>query len=112
MTEELSVPYSLEVEHYHGDVLAISTRTPRISWKYKDKVTDSAEVELEITRSLPGKIEHKEMIRTQTINNVLFTWPLQPLESEEQVTIRIRLIDNGIFGEWSKTLVASRILCK
>lgn len=104
MTEELSVPYSLEVEHYHGDVLAISTRTPRISWKYKDKVTDSAEVELEITRSLPGKIEHKEMIRTQTINNVLFTWPLQPLESEEQVTIRIRLIDNGIFGEWSKTL--------
>lgn len=97
-------PYDLQVEHYHGDVLAIRTATPRLSWKYDGHVADSDEVELEITRHMPGQKGTTETITTEPVNNVLFQWPLEPLVSREQVEVKARLFDGDTKGGWSTTL--------
>lgn len=102
---KIEAPYDLQVEHYHGNPLAIRTNKPRLSWKYPDHITDSEQVELEISHHMPGQSKTVETVKTEPVNNVLLPWPLdQPLNSREQVKVRVRLTGDEGNSDWSEPL--------
>ncbi len=98
-----SVPFTvtgLRAEH-RTDALGIGHRTPRLSWRTVTEQPSWAQTayEIEIDGEAQGRVEHDD--------SVLVPWPARPLESRQQIRVRVRVWGNGDEIEaslWSEPL--------
>ncbi len=85
-----------------GIVLAVPTRTPRLSWHVPEADTGfaAAAYELELTRG----DEPPESFLVESGDQVLVPWPAPPFASRERVAVRVRVRDgDGSWTGWSET---------
>ena len=92
MTLRIAAP---SIEH-HRSPLGIGEASPRISWIVEEAPAGWAQraYELEIRRG-----EATETAVAASDEQILVDWPVEPLESRESATVRVRLA--GEAGEWS-----------
>ncbi len=83
------------IEH-HRSPLGIGEASPRISWIVEEAPAGWAQhaYELEIRRG-----NSTETVVATSDQQILVDWPVEPLESRESATVRVRLA--GEVGEWS-----------
>jgi alpha-L-rhamnosidase len=86
------------VRFEHGPTLGVGTASPRLSWTVPDADPDFAQdaYELEVTRA------GTEVVTVESGNQVLVPWPVAPLASREQATVRVRIRGGGDWSDWSE----------
>src|SRR5262249_2119716 len=80
-----------------GPVLAVPSRTPRLSWHIPDAPAGLAAdaYALEVT----GEDEQPDRFLVESAEQVLVPWPAAPLASRQRVAVRVRVRDTG--GDWT-----------
>ncbi|MDG4825519.1 family 78 glycoside hydrolase catalytic domain [Asanoa sp. WMMD1127] len=80
-----------------GAVLAVPSRTPRLSWQIPHAPAGftAAAYELEITVDDGSPTTHL----VESAEQVLVPWPAAPIASRQRVTVRVRVRDAG--GDWT-----------
>jgi alpha-L-rhamnosidase len=102
----MSVPRisGLTAEH-RADGLGLGTSVPRLSWRTETGAPGWAQraYELEITHE--GGDEHRTGL-VESHDSVLVPWPVSPLVSREQRSVRVRVVGtDGWESDWSEPLV-------
>ncbi len=97
--------HQLRIEHVQ-DTLGIGVDSPRLSWQIETKIPNWVQAGYEI--ECHGKI-HRE----KSSQSVLVKWPFEPLQSREQINVRIRVWGtNNSESEWSQPTIIEAGLLK
>lgn len=83
---------SLTVEHYYGDLLGIAFATPRMTWTYAREIPADAQIQMTITRRVPGGQSREEKTYLPVSENVLVPWQFEPLVSREEVSATVQVV--------------------
>lgn len=97
-------PEHLMVEHYAGDVIGIGEREPRLTWNYTEQIPDGATVQLSVRRKILGGMSVCGTYEVPADQNILCGWPDKPLNSREQVFVKVRLCTKTEVSDWSEEL--------
>jgi alpha-L-rhamnosidase len=88
-----------------GPVLAVPSRTPRLSWQIPraDDWFTATAYEIEVTAR--GRAPQSYVV--QSPEQVLVPWPAAPIAAREAVSVRVRVCDaDGSWTAWSSSAVA------
>jgi alpha-L-rhamnosidase len=88
----------IEIRFEHGPTHGVGTASPRLSWTVPDADPDYSQdaYEVEVTR------DGTEVVTVESGEQVLVPWPVRPLATREQATVRIRVRGGGDWSQWSE----------
>lgn len=94
--------FKLKIEHLRENI-GIGTGDPRLSWLIETDVRNWQQAGYEIEcYAVDGQLRGKTE-RVESCQSVLVDWPFEPLQSREQVTLRVRVWGlDGKISAWSK----------
>ncbi len=100
MTSEATVP-NLQIEHLR-ETLGIGSASPRLSWRVETPVQNWHQAAYEIEAVFSSEIPSITTGKIESSQSVLVDWPFAPLQSREQVSLRVRVWGaDGAVSEWS-----------
>ncbi|HEY7273510.1 MAG TPA: family 78 glycoside hydrolase catalytic domain, partial [Actinoplanes sp.] len=87
-----------DVRFDHGVALGVGTASPRLSWTVPEADPNFSQeaYEVEVTR------EGSQVVTVESDAQILVPWPVAPLTSREQATVRVRVRGGGEWSEWSE----------
>jgi len=101
-----AAPVSLRIEHRAAGspALGLGVASPRLSWFVPDADPGYAQsaYEVEVTRSTGTP----ETVEVASAEQALVPWPVAPLASREQVSVRVRVRGDDQWSGWSEPAVA------
>jgi alpha-L-rhamnosidase len=87
---------------------AIGVASPRLSWRFAGDAKDWYQRSYDIRLTRKGR---EQTFHVETHESVLVPWPDSPLQSREQVTVRMAVTGHdGLTTEWFETRVEAALL--
>ncbi|MFI5607960.1 family 78 glycoside hydrolase catalytic domain [Amycolatopsis sp. NPDC051903] len=85
------------VRFEHRDsALGVGTAEPRLSWQFRTDEPGWAQTAYEVQR------DGGEVVRIDSAEQVLVSWPFAPLAARERATVRVRVASGPEWSDWSE----------
>jgi alpha-L-rhamnosidase len=81
------------------DALGLGVTRPRLSWQVRTDDPDWTQAAYEVERD-------RQVVRVDSAEQVLVTWPFEPLAARERVTVRVRVGSGRTWSPWSESATA------